>query len=338
MGATMNQSRIPVEPKWRLMVVDAGLPTDEILRRAGLPDDLLSRKGATVSVGEYYRFWSAVTDMAPSPDKVVAMASKPPIGAFSPGLFAAQCSPNLEAALKRLAEFKLLCGPLQLSVERRPEWLEVELQYLQGDHPVPPLLVSGELVFLVGFVREATRHHHLCPIQLECSTDLSSPAFVQYFGVAPLRSDRNALRFSSKDARRPFLTANEELWSLFEPELRVRLAKLEANEDVATRVRAVLLESLPAGRSTLESVASRMGVGGRSIQRQLALDGTSYQNVLRQVREELARHYLERTNVSMAEISYLLGFSDPNSFNRAFRKWTHSTPNKHRERVRSAGE
>jgi len=64
-------------------------------------------------------------------------------------------------------------------------------------------------------------------------------------------------------------------------------------------------------------------------------ESVSYQGLVAAVREELARHYLTRTELSNAEISFLLGFEDPNSFFRAFRDWTGATPEATRRDARS---
>jgi AraC-like DNA-binding protein len=62
-------------------------------------------------------------------------------------------------------------------------------------------------------------------------------------------------------------------------------------------------------------------------------EGTSFQAVLSQTREALARHYLSSGALTAGEISFLLGYSDPNSFYRAFHAWTGQTP----QRTRGAG-
>jgi AraC-like DNA-binding protein len=97
-------------------------------------------------------------------------------------------------------------------------------------------------------------------------------------------------------------------------------------------VRAALLELLPSGRTSLGDAAQRLAMSARTLQRRLGEDGTSFQAVLDETRRELALHYLQRTAISSGEISFLLGFSDPSSFFRAFHGWTGLTP----ERARGA--
>ena len=156
-------------------------------------------------------------------------------------------------------------------------------------------------------------------------------AYQRYFGVEVRRGKAHAVTFSASSATRPFLTANEEMWEFFEPELRKRLSALDAAASIADRVRAVLLELLPTGATSVDAVARKLNVSRRTLQRRLSDEGSNFQAMLNQTRKELARHYLKNSSMSAAEISFLLGFEDPNSFFRAFHDWTGDTP----ERVRT---
>ena len=76
----------------------------------------------------------------------------------------------------------------------------------------------------------------------------------------------------------------------------------------------------------MESIAKRLGVGTRTLQRRLQDESTSFQQTLDAVRTALAQHYLAKTRMTTAEIARLLGFDSANSFVRAFRTWTGTTP------------
>lgn len=143
-------------------------------------------------------------------------------------------------------------------------------------------------------------------------------AYTRFFGVAPQRGEPASLTLSAADATRPFLTANEAMWQVFEPELRKRLSELDGSASTVMRVRSALLELLPSGQSGIAAVAHRLSVSKRTLQRRLEQEGGNYRNLVNAVREELARHYLTQTELSAGEIGFLLGFEDPNSFFRAF--------------------
>ena len=151
-------------------------------------------------------------------------------------------------------------------------------------------------------------------------------AYRAFFGVAPVVAPALSLSFSAEDAHQPFLTASEALWQTFEPELRRRVSKLEAQALMSVRTSSMLLECLPGGEATLQGTARRLGVSGRTLQRRLAEEGLSFRQVVQATRERLARHYLVNTHLSYGEVAFLIGFDEPSSFFRAFREWTGTTP------------
>ncbi|MEM9488317.1 MAG: AraC family transcriptional regulator, partial [Myxococcota bacterium] len=73
-------------------------------------------------------------------------------------------------------------------------------------------------------------------------------------------------------------------------------------------------------------VARAVGASARTVQRRLSEEGTTYRGVLDQTRAQLATHYLTRTQITPAEVAFLIGYDDPNSFYPAFRNWTGMTP------------
>jgi AraC-like DNA-binding protein len=76
----------------------------------------------------------------------------------------------------------------------------------------------------------------------------------------------------------------------------------------------------------MTAVTHHLATSPRTLQRQLQLEGTTYQAVLTDTRKRLARHYLTHSDMTTAEIAYLLAYEDTNSFYRAFRTWTGATP------------
>ena len=85
----------------------------------------------------------------------------------------------------------------------------------------------------------------------------------------------------------------------------------------------------------MAQVASRLALSPRTLQRQLQNESSSFKAVLNQTRNQLAQHYLLQTPLQLDEISFLLGFQDGNSFNRAFAVWMATTPGEYRRTQRA---
>ena len=100
--------------------------------------------------------------------------------------------------------------------------------------------------------------------------------------------------------------------------------------DIITRVKKIIIQSLPSGNCNKLRVASEMAMSSSALQQKLAERSSSFQDLLGQVRQSLALAYMEQPRVSITEMSFLLGFADTSSFTRAFRRWTGKSPRDYR--------
>ena len=315
-----------LDPSFKSLLAGVDVRHQDVLRRAGLPEDLLNLPNVRVSSQQFFAFSQAVHDLVDDPLFTIKLAESITAEAFSPPLFAALCSPNLTEALIRLARFKPLIAPVRLGVDTSPTGLHATFEWMESNAEAPPFLIGVEILFLVKLARMGTRHH-------VCATEVTTPTFPRakeaheaFLGCPIRRGEPLSVTFSAEDAARPFLTDNSSMWDIFEPQLRKRLSDLADSASFAARTRAVLIEDLPSGQVSIDAVAHRLTVSPRTLQRRLQDEGTSFKTVVSETRESLAQHYLAQTQLSYEEIAYLLGFQEPNSFFRAFHSWTGTTP------------
>jgi AraC-like DNA-binding protein len=325
--STMDNRKYPIETGWQLLFKDMGISPQDVLRQARLPLDLLSRKSPRITGKEYLRLWAGLaTVLRDNPIFPLDFATSTTPETFSPPVFACFCSPNLNVAAKRIAYYKPLVGPIRLTVQTIDQRTTIRIGSLPEYGDLPPSLVATELVWWVHMPRLATREH-LVPLSVHTTVDIPEQAvYEDYFGVRLTRSDFSGVTFSARDAERPLLTASDAMWSIFEPQLNQRMQDLTQNSTYTDKVRACLMEIIASGQYNVGDVASRLAVSPRTLQRHLRNEGTSFQQVLDGLREELARNYLAKSEYSSGQIGFLLGYEDPNSFFRAFRAWTGQTP------------
>lgn len=310
-------------------LLDLDLSVARVLQRAQLPAQLFADRHIELTISEYYELWRAIDEEAVSVgrgDMAVAVGNAISVDLFSPPIFAALCSGDLTSAAHRLAAHKPLIGPLRVDVESDDVGrLRIAYRWPLGDQP-PALLAGSELIFWVALARIGTRAK-VAPVAVTAPEWVErTPALSEFLGVRPTVAEDYSVTFASIDATRPFLTENEGMWRVFAPELRRRLFDLEATATTADRVRAALREALPAGDPSIAAVTNSLAISARTLQRQLRSEGTSFQTVLAETRENLARHYLNQGDLRATEIAYLLGYTDTNSFYRAFKAWTGTTP------------
>lgn len=315
------------EKGWQILFHDLNLSSQDVLRHAQLPLDLFNRKSIQVTADEYFRFWHAMAFIT-SDDPLFPLRMVKSISpeTLTPVLFAAYSSDDLNIAFHRISRYKPLVGPLRMGVQQTDKFTRIDFT---GESPhliVPANLILIELGFWVHVARIATREA-IIPKSVHVTFEIPEQAeYEAFFGTSIKHADFDGLIFHATDAQKPFLTTNHAMWSILEPELNKRLKDISQESTYAERVRACLTEMLASGKYSMTDVASKLAVSNRTLARRLKDEDTTYQKILDELREELARHYLTASNYSSMEIAFLLGYDESNSFYRAFRTWTGQTP------------
>jgi len=145
------------------------------------------------------------------------------------------------------------------------------------------------------------------------------------FGVSVTR-----LSFEEHALAWPVRHAHPTLLATFEAEASSALARLGENQPWSVRAQQVVVDLCKAELPAIDRVARALKVSPRSLQRSLAEEGTHFRAVVDSVRRALAERYLFRPEISLNEIAFLLGFSEPSTFHRSFKRWTQKTPQQFR--------
>jgi AraC-like DNA-binding protein len=211
---------------------------------------------------------------------------------------------------------------------------EVELTLTPATSAIRPSMAAGDaaMVALVMLCRAICGDaFHPLRVRMQRARPACAEEFETFFR-APIEYDApdNAVVFDATALDQPLPTGNIELASASEQVIVDYLAHLDRTE-IAMQVKAKLTEMLPSGRVGARQVAEALHVSVRSLQRKLADKGTSFAQLLEDTRRELARQYVSNSRLSVGEITYLLGFSDPANFTRAFRRWTGQSPSAFRQ-------
>ncbi len=131
--------------------------------------------------------------------------------------------------------------------------------------------------------------------------------------------------------------SNAALCSFFDRYARDQLRQIPGQSSIALAVRDRLRTALASGQVKLEHIAAQLHMSPRTLQRRLSDEGTSLQSELDEVRRQQALYFLE-TGVAIAELSWLLGYSEPSVFHRAFKRWTNMSPEAWRANHRSPSQ
>jgi AraC-like DNA-binding protein len=134
------------------------------------------------------------------------------------------------------------------------------------------------------------------------------------------------LTYSRADTRIPFTSDNPELWEATEADLNAQTKTQSNGLPLSERVRATIRGAFSVTDPTIAHVCGRLKLGRSTLLRRLADEGATFQSLLDDTRKELAIRYLVKSDLNNQKIAHLVGYRDPNAFQRAFRKWTGMTP------------
>jgi AraC-like DNA-binding protein len=104
------------------------------------------------------------------------------------------------------------------------------------------------------------------------------------------------------------------------------LENLERSKSIRGRVESLLIPVLHTGEANMDMVAGKLALSRQTLFRKLKAEGVTFEKVLDELRHKLALDYLNGKKISVQETAYLVGFSDPGAFSRAFKRWTGSSP------------
>ncbi len=238
--------------------------------------------------------------------------------------------------LDRYSRFHLQAGKMGLRVRGREAFLYYEIAEIAPgrcrQHVEAALVVGLRMLRqLVGSRWVPTR------VQFAHARPRASAEHVRIFGAPVVFGKHSsALVFDVADLERDVRGADRGLLPVVERHLDELLAD-GAPDQWLQRVRGVIAESLCDGSPSIRNLAKQMGMSVRTFQRRLDGRDAVYKTLLSEIRHDLARRYLAEGTPNLTEVAFLLGYSELSAFDRAFRRWTGSTPLAARRRLRLPG-
>ncbi len=241
--------------------------------------------------------------------------------------YAVRSAPTFGTALERLLRYSRLAHePAIFRLVLCPSTIRVEHSFRPGfttpcrqeaEFTIASISVIAEQIVEKGLKPVAVEFMHAKPNEIR--------EHVRIFGLEPKFSRvANALVFHRAMMDRPLITADTVLSRIVERHAETLLGALPP-DTIAEQVRRVLVKALPEGQIAISKVARILGTSERTLQRRLVSEGTTFAGVLDTLRHDLALGYLAGGRMTLAEIAYLLGYSEPSPFHRAFKRWTRNT-------------
>ena len=303
-----------------------------ILNRAGIDAELLNQPTARVSLDQYTRLAQALWLV--SKDEHLGFGRSP----RRIGTFATMCrlmihTPTLGEALQRGSEFYRLFGEswsmritrdahdarisLHVSAEHDPEHFVTE-SMLAIWHSLASWLVERRIPL--------ERAHFVYP------EPLHAREYKSLFFAPIIRFNQSCseITFAADYLDIPIRQTEANLDDFLRTAPAQLLVKFKDSSSLTVRVREMLKTYVGAEMPCLNAVAARLYMSPQTLRRKLATEGKTYQIIKDNLRRDTAIHLLLRPELTVGDVSHQVGFSEPSTFQRAFKKWTGVTPGLYR--------
>lgn len=333
---------VSVVGAWKVLETaqKGGADRGRILERASLDPDRLRDPEAHIPLASHHELWEVAVDEARDRALPLKVAEACEPATFHVLGYACMTAATVREALDRLTRF--------LSLFLQGETITLELP---GDearlvlHQTAPRRLGRELsaestiAKIVITVRMLIGEGGETWAPSLVTFAHAAPPDTSYFAKlfrAPVRfgAPRTELVIPASMLDTPLAKSDPSLSSFFERHAEDILRRTGARADATARVRRGVTEALHAGEVSETNVARRLGWSERTLRRRLGEEGTSFRQVLDDVRRELAQGWLVQSEMAIGEVAFLLGFSESSNFHRAFKRWTGQTPDEFRRSQR----
>lgn len=314
-----------------------GIERSALLERAGLRADALDDPDGLVPFEAYVAAWETLAAAPGNADfglRLGAMSSPQFLGALG---YAMVHAPNALAAIQLFHRFRLLVSDtLAPEIEIDDEQVVYHLVWPARIARIPQfadLAFSGPVALLRALSGLPQSVRLLREVWYQCP----EPA-----GVDRAQALGCRVRFGAPEARlvlrrepleRPLPRHDPALFAYLERHAQAVLSSIPNEGGVPDRVRRFITAGLREGEPAQADVARKLAMSERTLQRRLREAGTSFAAILDAVRSQLSQLYLAEPAVAVHEVAFLLGYSEPSAFHRAFRRWTGATPQEFRRQT-----
>ncbi|MBO9709394.1 MAG: AraC family transcriptional regulator [Caulobacter sp.] len=314
-----------------------GAEADALAERSGISAVDLVDPDARIPLAAYQALMGAAKALCGEPALALHLGARQDFKDISVVGLICYAAPTMGEALMELNRYGRLVAEVDVPVaggrfQLAPRDGELWLTDMRSDPNSFPEMTEGTWS---RFISETRRHFPDAPFAKAVHFTHAAPDYAdEYERVlgtpVTFSSDRNAILIDVSWLAIPLHNPSRYAFGVLSEHADRLLKTLESAKSMRGRVENLLLPVLHKGDVAMAKVAREVGLSRASLYRKLKEEGVGYEALVDDLRRRMALHYLDGRKVSVNETAYLVGFSDPSAFSRAFKRWTGSSPRGHR--------
>ena len=317
----------------------AGVDTDAALSEISLDKAVLEDPDARVPMHLEQQLWDVLVARSGDPCFGLHAGTALEAGEFDVMDYAIRTSDTLRQALLNAKRYNRLLhdvAEFELRVEGRSASFEHYFRddprganWQAGDFTLASVYSVAVAITGQSFTLRGVHFQHAAPADIT--------PYQQVFQCRPsFERSRNRLLFDAAVLHYPVLGGDPQLHKVLVRHADAMLAKLPDTDSVVDQVRYRVSHALRDGEPSIGAIAQDLNMTHRTLQRRLSASGTTFKDIVDALRKSTAERYLTESAFGVSEIAYLLGYSEPSAFHRAFRRWFDQSPVQYRERFADA--
>lgn len=320
--------------------VARGADREDVLDETGIDAGVLADPDGRIDRSEMLALWRAIARRLGDPAIALAVSRALPFGAYDVLDYAFATSPTVRDGMDVVRRYlRLFVDDAEMVLEERGDVTVLGYRLLHDDGGLERFSSEFAFALLLDRIRHTADVADPAPAWVEFAHECHGPpsAYEAYF-QAPVRfgAADNRLAFPARVAGASMNQGDAGLNTVLQRHAGNLMAQLPEAVGLEAEVRRELYASIDRGASspTIDDVGGSLGLGARTLQRRLAEQGTTFAQLLDDTRYDLAARFLGDEALTIGEVGFMLGFSEPSAFHRAFRRWSGSTPGEFRKNLR----
>lgn len=315
------------------IILDHGMSLFELEKRTGVKPFRITDPDGWIPMTSFVRLWELAIDATGDPALALRLRKDTGIRMVH---FAIQLALHSETMLDAVFHFtrynNLIAETDTFEITDDDEL--VEMTYINTSPCQVRWLPEHHFSFGLELGRSLAKGNY-DPIRVEFQhADPGYAAVYDEVFRAPVlfQQPKNSIICRKKDLLQPITTRDPYLQSVLKKYAEVLMDKRSKSASLQEKIKEYILARLPDGELSLEAAASALNMARSTLYRRLKGEGTSFRNLLLKTRQDLAKAYL-RDGMTNSQVAYLIGFSEPSAFQRAFKRWYTISPGEYRKSV-----